>query len=359
MEAGTLRAGHLRGIGLGVVALIAALALTFAPARANAATPVLEYVAPGSPSPIFFEALGGEVDARLGDFDRLVKCSGSEGWGNITGPRTTVSEYEFTGCVAKKIGPPSEPDLTCTTDGAEAGEIWSEEEIEAELVYLDQSKHEVAMLLNPGGGKYMEFECGSTTIEAIGSFLAPVTPVNTLTDSFTAVLKRGNGNSQIPTEYEDLNGVKHQAIPMAIVEGEPAPDTSGVGLTFTIATSVPLEIKSVNAAEVEAKQRAEEEAAAKKRQEEEAAAKKRQEDEAAAKKRAEEETAAKEALARRQAEEKAIAKEAAHQRQLRTKGLKRCRSLDAKPRRIKCETRVKKKYSAQKGSKGHKAGQKS
>lgn len=356
MKAGTLRAGHLRGIGLGVVALIAALALTFAPARANAATPVLEYVSPGTSSPVFFEALGGEVDARLGDFNRLVKCSGSEGWGEITGPRTTFSEYVFTGCVAKKIDPPSEPDLTCTTDGAEAGEIWSEE-IEAELVYLDQSKHQAAMLLNPGEGIYMEFKCGSNTVKAIGSFLAPVNPVNTLTSFFTAELITDAGNIQVPTEYEDLSGVKHQAIPTAIVNGE-APDNSGVGLTFDIATTVPLEIKAVNAAEVEARQRAEEEAAAKKRQEEEAAAKKRQEDEAAAKKRQEEEAAA--ALARRQAEEKAKAKKAAaHKAQLRAKGLKRCRSLDSKPRRIKCETRVKKKYSASKGSKGRKGGGKS
>lgn len=357
MEAGTLRAGHLRGIGLGVVALIAAIALTLAPARANAATPLLEYVPSGSASPIFFEALGGEVDARLGDFDRLVKCSESEGGGEIVGPRTTFSEYVFAGCVAKKINPPSEPDLTCTTAGAEAGEIWSEE-IEAELVYLDQSKHEVAMLLNPGGGIYMEFKCGSNTIKAIGSFLAPVNPVNTLTSLFKAELIRPSGNSQFPTEYEDLSGVKHQAIPKAIVNAE-APDNSGVDLAFTIATSVPLEIKSVNKAEVEAKQRQEEEAAAtKKRQEEEAAAKKRQEEEAAAKKRQEEEAAA--ALARRQAEEKAKAKKAAaHKAQLRAKGLKRCRNLDSKQKRVKCETRVKKKYSAQKAGNGPKGGVKS
>lgn len=300
MEAGTLRAGHLRGIGLGVVALIAALALALAPARANAATPVLEYVAPGSSFPIEFEALGGNVSAMLGDFDKIVNCAEAEGFGDITGQRTTSSMYFFTGCAAEDLGGGGRQ--KCTSPSAEEEEIWSEE-IDAELVYLDQSRHEVAMLLNPGKGIYMEFECGTTPIKAQGSFLAPVSPVNTLTSFFTAELITDAGNIQVPTEYEDLSGVKHQAIPTAIVNGEE--DNSGVALTFDIATSVPLEIKSVNAAEVEAKQRGEEEAAAKKRQEEEAAAKKRQEDEAAAKKRAEEETAAKEALARRQAEEKA------------------------------------------------------
>lgn len=357
MKAGTLRAGHLRGIGLGVVALIAALALTFAPARANAATPVLEYASPGNPFPIGFEALGGNVSARLGDFDKIVNCDEAEGGGKITGPRTTRSVYVFGGCVAEDLGGGGE--LKCTSPSAHEEEELRSEEIDAELVYLDQSKHEVAMLLNPGGGTYLEFECGSTSIKAIDSFLAPVNPVNTLTRFFTAELITDPDNFQIPTEYEDLNGVKHQAIPKAIVNGEVEPDNSGVGLIFDIATSVPLEIKSVNKAEVEAKQRQEEEAAAaKKRQEEEAAAKKRQEDEAAAKKRQEEEAAA--ALARRQAEEKAKAKKAAaHKAQLRAKGLKRCRNLDSKQKRVKCETRVKKKYSAQKAGNGPKGGVKS
>ena len=344
MESRAVGAGQLWGMCVCAVVSIAALALMFAPARANAATPVLEYVSPGNSFPIEFEAFGGEVSARLGDFDKIVNCTGSEGVGDVTGPRTTRSIYFFTGCAAEEQG---EPPLPCTTDGAdEEGEIWSEF-IEAEPVYLDQSKHEVAMLLNPGGGTYMEFECGANEIEAQGSFLAPVTPVNALVSSFTAELSR-NGNSQIPTLYEGLDGVKRQAIPTAIVNGA-QPDNSGVELTFGIATDVPLEIKSVNTAEVEAKQRQEEEAAAaKKRQEEEAAAKKRQEEEAAAKKRQEEEAAA--ALARRQAEEKAKAKKAAaHKAQLRAKGLKRCRNLDSKQKRVKCETRVKKKYSAHKG----------
>jgi hypothetical protein len=42
--------------------------------------------------------------------------------------------------------------------------------IEADLVYIDQAKHEVGMLLNPGGGLYMTFECGGESVEAIGRF---------------------------------------------------------------------------------------------------------------------------------------------------------------------------------------------
>ncbi|HET9677262.1 MAG TPA: hypothetical protein VFP21_07145, partial [Solirubrobacterales bacterium] len=172
------------------MASIAALALALAPACASAASPVpvLEFVSPGSSLPIPFEADGGEVNARLGEFDRILECSGSEGNGEITGPRTTLSSYAFTGCVAKPLGGIGSI-LKCKSAGASEEEIRSET-IEADLVYLDQATHEVAMLLNPDGGTYMEFECEGTAIKAIGSFLSPVDPVNQLASSFTAILKR-------------------------------------------------------------------------------------------------------------------------------------------------------------------------
>lgn len=348
MEARGLRTKHhLRGIGLGVVALTAVLALAIGPARAHAATPVLEYAPVGS-SPISFDLAGGGVSANLGEFDRIVSCSSSNGHGEITGPRTTLSSYAFKGCVAKlKAG--GGVDLKCTSQSAAEEEILAKN-VEAELVYLDQAKNEVAMLLNPDGGVYMEFDCGSIDIKAKGPFLAPVNPVNTLTQSFTAELKR-DGNSQIHEEYEDLDGVRHQAIPTGEVDGEL--DNSGVELSFAIQTSAALQIKSMSTAQVEAKQRQEEEAAANKRQEEEAAAKKRQEEEAAAKKRAEEEAA------RRLADEKAKAIKPLTKGQLRAKAMKRCRSLSTKQKRVRCETRVKKKYSPPKGNKGPKGGVKS
>ncbi len=353
MEAERSGAGRFRAIYVCAVASIAALALTIAPAGANAASPVLEFATPGGAFPVAFEADGGAVSARLGEFDRIVRCADSEGDGEITGPRTTLSSYVFTGCVAEEIGGGG-TDLKCTSPGAAEEEIRSEE-IEADLVYLNQSKHEVAMLLNPGGGLYMEFECGTNVIKASGPFLSPVDPVNKLAGSFEAALKR-NGNAQIPSVYEGLNGGVQQAVPTAVVNTE-EPDQSGVELKFTITPNVPLEIRSVNTAEVEAKQRQEEEAAAaKKRQEEEAAAKKRQEEEAAAKKRQEEEAAKAAAEKKHQElvaaearlrEEELQRKDEQLQRQkLRAKGLTRCREADSKRQRVRCEKRVKKKFSA-------------
>ncbi|HYJ21187.1 MAG TPA: cell envelope integrity protein TolA [Solirubrobacterales bacterium] len=316
------------------MASIAALALAVAPASANAVSPVLEFSSPGNSLPIPFEAEGGTVSARLGEFDRIVNCSDSEGEGEITGPRTTLSSYVFTGCVAQPISGGG-VDLKCTSAGASEEEIRATT-IAADLVYLDQAKHEAAMLLNPGGGIYMEFECGTNLIKASGPFLAPVSPVNKLADSFTAVLER-DGNSQTIDEYEDLNGVKHQAIPTAVVNEEP-PDTSGVALSFTIQPSVPLEIKAISAAEIEAEQREVE--AAKKRQEDEATAKKRQADEAVARKRQEDEAIA---LAAKKHQEEVVAKA----RKQRTKALKQCKKVESKGKRVRCQKRANKKYSAQ------------
>lgn len=322
MKARGSRAGLLRGIYVCAVASIAALALALAPACASAASPVLEFVSPGSSFPIPFKADGGAVSARLAEFDPIVNCSGSEGEGEITGPRSTVSSYVFTGCVAQGG---AENGNECKSAGANAEEIKSEE-IEAELVYVDQAKHEVAMLLNPQEGVYMDFECGGETVKASGSFLSPVDPVNKVATSFTAILRR-NGASQLPSEYEGPNGEKLPAIPMG-QKGSDPPDMTGVELTFTIEPSVPLEIKSVNKAEIEAKER--EEAAAKKRLEDEAAAKKRQEDEAAA-------------LAAKKHREEVAAK--ARKRHL-SKALKNCRKIKPGQKRGRCVKRAKKKYGA-------------
>lgn len=259
------------------------------------------------------------MTARLAEFDPIVHCSGSEGEGEITGPRSTLSNYVFTGCEAQGG---AENGHECKSEGANAEEIKTGT-IEAELVYIDQAKHEVAMLLNPQEGVYMDFECGGESVKASGSFLSPVDPINKVATSFSAILRR-SGASQLPSEYENANGEKRQAIPMGQKGADP-PDKTGVELTFTIQSIVPLEIKAVNAAEIEAKQR-QDEAAAKKRQEDEAAAKKRQADEAAAAKKLQEEA---EVMARK--------------RHLTT-ALKQCRNGRPKHKRMRCEQRVKKKY---------------
>jgi hypothetical protein len=321
-----------------VGALIAALALTVMSAQAKAASPVLEFVSPGNSFPIPFEAEGGEVTARLAEFDPIVHCSGSEGEGEITGSRSTLSNYVFTGCEAQDPGGP-EDGHGCKSEDANAEEIKTGT-IEAELVYIDQAKHEVGMLLNPGGGVYMDFECGGESVKASGSFLSPVDPINKVAASFTAILRR-SGASQIPSEYENALGEKRKAIPMG-QKGTDPPDKTGVELSFTIEPSVPLEIKAVNAAEIEAKQHEDEAAAA-------AAAKKRQDEEAgaakAAKKRQEEEAGVAALVSQRQAEE---AKLERLRRALLSSSLKQCKQAPSKQKRARCVKRANKQYGSAK-----------
>lgn len=310
MESRRSRKGLLEGMYVVAVASVVAVALAVAPAYASATSPLLEFASPGNSFPIPFEAEGGEVSARLADFDPIVRCSGSEGEGEITGPRSTLSNYVFTGCEAQGG---AEDGHACKSEGAGAEEIKTGT-IEAELVYVDQAKHEVAMLLNPDEGVYMDFECGGESVKATGSFLSPVDPINKLATSFTAILRR-SGASQLPGEYEGANGEKHKAIPMGQKGADP-PDTTGVELSFAIKPSVPLEIKAVNVAEIEAKQREEE--ATKKRQEEEAAL-----------------------LAAKKHREEVEAK--ARKRHL-TKALKQCRKVKPGQKRAHCVKRAHKKY---------------
>lgn len=314
MGRGRLRAGRIWA----TCAFAAAAIAVAVPGQAMAASPVLEFATPGFP--LSFTAEGGAVTAVLADFETTVECTGSRGEGAITGARSTLSIYDFTGCETHGGG---KGGRQCKSTDANEREIRSPL-IEAELVFLDQATRAVGMLLDPHGGVYLEFECGGENVKALGPFLSPVGPVNQPSSTFTASLSR-LGATQIPSEYEGPAGERLKAIPTGELQGE-TPDTTGVELGFTIHTSAPLTVRAVSAAEVEAKQR-----------EEEAAAKKRDEETAAARKWAEEEAKAKEAT-KRQEEERARAQRRAHRL---SKALKQCRKTKTGHRRIRCERRAK------------------
>jgi len=314
-----MRAEGFRGWGLCAAAAMAMLVLALAPAHSRAASPVLEFHSPSSPLPVSLTADGGEVTAALANFATVVHCADSAGEGEIVAARAALSAWVFTGCKAQGGG---EDGAQCQSEGANAEEIRTGT-IEAELVFIDQAKHEVGMLLNPGGGVYMNFKCGGESVKARGSFISPVGAINQLTTAFTATLSR-SGPTQTPSEYENALGEKRQAIPVGERGADP-PATTGVELSFAIQTSAPLEIKAITGAEIEAKQHEEEAAAAKKREDEEAAAA---------------------AAARWRQEEEAKAVQLRRAR-LRSQALTRCRKKPSKQKRVRCEKRVKKKYRAQ------------
>lgn len=367
----------LRGRHAVVAALAAAAAMLLVPAGASAASPVLEFVVPGHSLPVALTTEGGEVKAE-GFSGAVMTCAHSSGQGEITGPRRAVAQFEFTEC---KTGSPGSQ--KCKSEGAGAEEIKTGR-IEAELVYISQKNHEVAVLLNPRGGTYMSFECGGIPARGEGSFLAPGAPLNTETTSFTTTLSKSSVSEgvQTPDEYEGAGGEKLTAIPLGEKNNNLMLEPTGVESTIMVTTAEPVEVRAITGEEVEAKQheetekqeealktleatlkkqeevlkKAEEHAKqvgeeTKKREAESnaqiAAIKKLQEEAAAEAKKDQEEVAAtKKQLAAIEAKSQTPT-----HAQLLTKALKQCKK-QPKTKRAQCEAKAEKKYG--KATKKHK-----
>ena len=238
----------LRGRHHYAVGLLAVVALLLVPAGASAASPVLEVLAPGHSLPVPFTTEGGAVTAEMAGFQILVHCTASSGEGEITGPRSTVSKYRLTGCTAGVS-------QKCKSEGAQTEEITTGP-IDGDLVYIDQAKHEVGVLLNPGGGTYISFECGGEFAEGKGPFLARVSPIDEEATSFTASLNQTD-SVQTPDEYENEKGERLQAIPTG-KKGTNKFVPTGVELAMTVHPSVPVEIRAISTGEIEAQQHEEE-----------------------------------------------------------------------------------------------------
>lgn len=359
----TLDGDQLKGCHRYAVALIATMALLLVPAAASAASPMLEFVVPGHSLPVSFTTESGAVDAEMAGFSTHVHCTASSGEGEITGARSTVSKYRFTGCTATE----GNATAKCKSEGANAEEIKTGP-IAAELVYVDQARREVGMLLNPGGGPYMVFECGGESAEGKGPFLAPVSPVNQEATSFTATLSQFD-SVQTPNAYENEKGELLQAISTG-KRGSNNLVPTGVAAAFVIHPSVPVEVKAVTAHDIEAKQHEEE---AKKQEEalqmQEAALKKQEEalkkSEEHAKQAGEEakkhegELNAQIASLKKQQEEEAKKQEESrsHTRaQLLSKALKQCKR-EPKRRRARCVASAHKKLASRGSPTGGPQGQ--
>ncbi len=326
-----MRIGAIRGRFVGVVALVAAaLACAVPAAQAAPAAPLLEFVAPSFP--VGFTAEGGAVTAVLGNFDTVVHCDHSQGSGQITGPRSTLSSYVFTGCGTEGGGAGGRE---CSSAGPAPEEIRSGQ-IEADLVFVNQFTRQAGMLLDPRGGVYLSFECGAEPVKAIGPFLSPVGPIDEVSQTFTAVLDRV-GSTQVPDQYEGPTGEPLAAVPTG-QRGAEAPSSSGVELAFDIHTAVPIEVRALSAADVELARLTDElTTLATKNRAEEAA-------HAAAEKKAKDEATAREAAERKLREEQAVATKERAQRRTKER-LRKCRKLKPGRTRTKCEEKAKKKFA--------------
>jgi hypothetical protein len=133
----------------------------------------------------------------------------------------------------------------CKSEGAENEEEITTGPIDAELVYIDQARREVGVLLNPSDGVYIAFECGGESAEGQGPFLAPVSPIDQEATSFTATLNQLD-SVQTPDEYENEKGERLQAIPTGR-RGTNEFVPTGVEAAFTVHPSAPGEIRAITA----------------------------------------------------------------------------------------------------------------
>jgi len=327
------------------------MALLLVPAGASAASPVLEFVVPGNAFPVSLTTEGGEVTAE-GFSGAVMTCAHSRGEGKITGAHKAEAEFVFTECHTKG-------GAKCKSESAAGAEEIQTGEIGAELVYIAQAKHEVAVLLNPHGGTYMKFECGGVPARGEGSFLAPGAPLNTETTSFTTTLSK-SGGVQTPDEYEGAGGEKLKAVPLGEKNNNLMLDPTGVESTITVTTAEPVEVRAITAEEVEAQEVKEHEEALQKQEaalknleealrkgEEHAVqlageAKKHQEEAAsAARKQQEEATAA----AKKKQEEAGKLKAKPTRAQLLARALRACEK-QPKKRRALCVASAHKRYGA-------------
>ena len=174
-----------------------------------------------------------------------MECAGSSGEGKITGAHKAEAEFVFTECHTKG-------GAKCTSGGAAGEKEIKTGEIGAELVYIAQAKHEVAVLLNPAGHTYMEFKCGGIPARGEGSFLAPGGPLNTETTSFTTTLSKSSASEgvQTPDEYEGVWGEKLKAIPLGEKNKNEKLEPTGVESTIAVTTAEPIEVRAISAADV-------------------------------------------------------------------------------------------------------------
>lgn len=147
----------------------------------------------------------------------------------------------FTGCKLASIA-------KCWSEGAKAGEISTTGNI-LQLVYLRGGK-EVGVIFNydsePGHAQtWFTFSCGPKTDPLVtdtvrGSVIAKLTPVDTLTKTFTLELKASKEKQEI-TEYESLENHNEPGTGELLKAGleNSANDASYKGLALTIS---PLEI---------------------------------------------------------------------------------------------------------------------
>jgi hypothetical protein len=197
-----------------------------ASASASATLPVFSAGLAGTvEKPTTFTLKGGT--ASLIPADTTFTCTSSTGSGAITSDKAGTASFTLHNC--EKF-----PGKLCTSPGATAGDVVFST-VPFKLVYVQKEPAaQVALDFNKKINTFATFICGGIKVVVRSSILAPVTPINTTTNTFTATFSVSQQNlEQEPRQNytEDLTGLESSFPEASWGEG---PFTEAFGLGSTV-----------------------------------------------------------------------------------------------------------------------------
>lgn len=239
---------HLKGLGLMALAAVVAMAI-FGAATASASEPKAE--PEGGTFPVTFTGSGGtgvlEVTPESGKV-RTVHCTGNTSSGEISSANTAKNiKVDFSGCTTTG---PFGNGWTCTTSGATSGHIVTNS-LHGTLVYLTAGSNSTGILLKPESGTtFATFTCKgvllSETMTVTGTVVGKLTPINTLTNSFTLTFSQKEGHQE-PSSYLSNTGCVVTATQLLSTgSGAEAfgPRESGISGSETLTTSKKIKVNA-------------------------------------------------------------------------------------------------------------------
>ena len=192
-----------------LVALTTALILS-ATAAATASAALPEFTDATGKTNMKFTLKGGPVTFET-PAPRTFICGKASGEGAQTGKKTATATLTFTNC--------EDEGDSCETSGAKSGEIKAGP-LPVELVYTSKEHKEAALIFNyhehEPKATFVIWECDgglATGLGVKGSLIAPITPVNTQSETHTFKFASTKRGLQSPTEYETEAGAKAKAFP--------------------------------------------------------------------------------------------------------------------------------------------------
>lgn len=181
-----------------LAALAAVLAFAaVASASASAELPEFHFLK----FPAKFTGTGGQVSFK--EASGTYKCKATSISGSVVGPK------ELSGVVIKFNGKGEGGEAGCSSFffQTEHGEEWWTKELTGRIAYLSKTSKEVGLLLQPVAEPVAKGSHASSTATIKGSVIAPITPVNTITQNFTLTYQEGEQHKEQWTHFEGEEAV--------------------------------------------------------------------------------------------------------------------------------------------------------